>query len=324
MKMRYFDFKLLAGLFIILVLLFYFYGPISEHVYSLQPTYLLLGFLTLLSVVTIKQAKWYTLLGEIRNRRLAFKSYFTGQFVNEIAPIGTGDLTKAYMVRRYSKKSFGFAFALPYMERVVDITILGTFAILSSLFLFLTTISSYVSIVFVLVFVLALGFLLTALFPIKIAITAKKIMEFLRKIIHVRLIEKIISKLEIFILEISKDFQEALKAFGGRKMLIFAMLLMALCDWVLEGVCQFFLINALGYSIPVLASVGIVSISWLVSIPLMIPSGLGIRETVFSLLFVSFGVPFSAALVSMLIYRGLVVIVFGSGALISLKIKNTQ
>ena len=324
MKMRYFDLRLLVGLFIILILLFYFYGPVSEHVYSLQPSYVLLGLSALLAVVAIKQVKWYLLLGEIRSWRLAFKSYFAGQFVNEIAPIGAGDLTKAYMVKRYSKYSFGSAFALPYMERVIDISVLGTFAILSSLFLFITMISSYVSFVFVLVFVLALGFLLTALFPVKIAATAKSFMEFLRRIIRIGLLEKIIAKLEIFILEISKDFQEALKAFGNRKMLISVMLIMALCDWILEGVCQFFLLNSLGYSIPILASVGIVSISWLVSIPSMIPGGLGVRETVLSLLFVSFGVPFAAALVSVLIYRGLVVLVFGSGALVSLKIEKPQ
>jgi len=120
------------------------------------------------------------------------------------------------------------------------------------------------------------------------------------------------------------DFKKALLSFRGRKSFIFLLLLMAVADWLLEGVCQVFLLNSLGYSIPVFVSIGIVSISWLVSIPSMIPGGLGIREAILSLLFASVGVPFPAALVSVLIYRGLVMFMFGSGSLISLKIRPGQ
>lgn len=321
MKYRYFDLRFVVGIFIILVLLFYFYGPMSEHLYALDVSYLFLGLAVLLGIIVIKQIKWRLLLGKIGNWRLAFKSYFTGQFVNEVAPIGAGDLTKAYIIRRYSKKSFGHSLSVPYMERVLDISVLSAFAILSSLFLFLATIASYVSIVFILVLALAIGLFLLATFPVKIAGIAKKMMEFLRKIIHASFAGKIISKLERFISEISKDFQDAIRSFGNRKFFVLAMLLMAVTDWVLEGVCQLLLLKSLGYTIPLLISIGIVSISWLVSIPSMIPGGLGVRETVLSLLFVSWGVPFSAALASVLIYRGLVVLIFGSGALVSLKIK---
>lgn len=321
MKYRYFDLRFVVGIFIILVLLFYFYGPMSEHLYALDVFYLFLGLAVLLGIIVIKQIKWRLLVGKIGGWRLAFKSYFTGQFVNEVAPMGAGDLTKAYIIRRYSKKSFGHSLSVPYMERVLDISVLSAFAILSSLFLFLATIASYVSIVFILVLALAIGLFLLATFPVKIAGIAKKMMEFLRKMIHASFAEKIISKLERFISEISKDFQDAIRSFGNRKFFMLAMLLMAVTDWVLEGVCQLLLLKSLGYTIPLLISIGIVSISWLVSIPSMIPGGLGVRETVLSLLFVSWGVPFSAALVSVLMYRGLVVLIFGSGALVSLKIK---
>jgi uncharacterized protein (TIRG00374 family) len=321
MKIRYFNSRFLVGVFIIIVLLLYFYGPVSQHIYTLNPAYVFLGMATLLAIVGIKQLKWRLLLGKAAGWKLSVKSYFTGQFVNEIAPMGVGDLTKAYVIRKYSKKSFGHSLSVPYMERVIDIIVLSSFAILSSLFLFLFTISSYVSLVFLLVAILAAGFFMLAAFPVRIASILKRIMEFTRKIIHTRLAEKIISKLEKFILEVSKDFQEAVKSFGKRKTLVFAMIIMAMADWVLEGVCQLFLLNSLGYSIPILISVGIVSISWLVSIPSMIPGGLGIRETILSLLFASWGVPFSAALVSVLIYRGLVMLVFGTGALVSIRIK---
>lgn len=321
MKYRYFDLRFVVGIIIILVLLFYFYGPMSEHLYALDVFYFFLGLAVLLGIIVIKQIKWRLLLGKIGGWRLAFKSYFTGQFVNEVAPMGAGDLTKAYIIRRYSKKSFGHSLSVPYMERVLDISVLSAFAIMSSLFLFLATIASYVSIVFILVLALAIGLFLLATFPVKIAGIAKKMMEFLRKIIHAGFAGKIISKLERFISEISKDFQDAIRSFGNRKSFVIAMLLMAVTDWVLEGVCQLLLLKSLGYTIPLLISIGIVSISWLVSIPSMIPGGLGVRETVLSLLFVSWGVPFSAALLSVLIYRCLVVLIFGSGALISLRIK---
>jgi uncharacterized protein (TIRG00374 family) len=321
MKMRYFDFRFLVGIFIIIVLLLYFYGPVSEHINTLNPSYVFLGLATLLAVIGIKQLKWRLLLGKTAGWRLAVKSYFTGQFVNEIAPMGVGDLTKAYIVRKYSKKSFGHSLSVPYMERIIDIVVLSSFAILSSLFLFFFTISSYMSLISLLVAVLAAGFFMLAAFPVRIANILKRIMESTRHVVHIRLVERIISKLEKFILEVSKDFQEAIKSFGKRKKFIFAMLIMAVADWTLEGVCQLFLLNSMGYSIPVLVSVGIVSISWLVSIPSMIPGGLGIRETVLSLLSTAWGIPFSAALVSVLVYRGMVVLIFGSGTLISLRIK---
>ncbi len=321
MKYNYFNLKFFIGVFIIIALFVYFYESISEHIYSVDLIYLVSGILTLIFILTIKQLKWRLLMGRIGGWKLAVKSYFTGQFVNEIAPMGAGDLTKAYMIRRYSKKSFGHALSIPYMERIMDIMVLSAFAILSSMFLFFATISSYLSLVFVLVLALAAGFFLLAAFPVRIAGIAKGGMEFLRKIIRAGFVDKIISKLETFILRVSKDFQDALGTFGSRKMFIAAMLFMAVADWTLEGVCQFFLLKSLGYSIPILISVGIVSISWLVSIPSMIPGGLGVRETVLSLLFVSWGVPFSAALASVLIYRGLVILIFGSGALISLRIK---
>lgn len=322
MKPKYFDFRFLVGIFIILILVLYFYRAIPEHLYTLNHYYVLLGFVTLLVIVFIKQIKWYFLLRWIRkNWRLAFKSFFTGQFINEIAPMGTGDLAKAYMVRKHSSKSFGFALSTPYMERIMDIAVLSSFAVLSSLFLFFTTISSYVSLIFVLILILAIGFFLLAIFPKNIAGFIKNILERIEKPIPLKLIKNLISKIELFLLEMAKDFQDALRIFKDKKLFISLMLLLAVSDWILEGVCQVFLLNSLGYSIPVLVSIGIVSISWLVSIPSMIPGGLGIRETVLSLLFASFGIPFSAALVSVLIYRGLVVLIFGSGSLVSLKIK---
>ena len=325
MNSRYFDFKLIIGLFIIIVLIIGFYGPISEHFHTLNLYYVMLGFLVLLFIIFIKQIKWYFLLrGVVKNGKLAFKSFFTGQFINEIAPMGTGDLAKAYMVRRHSEKSFGFTLSVPYMERIMDIIVLSFIAILSSLLLFFTTISSYVSLIFVLITLLAVGFFLLAIFPKTIAGFIKNILERIERLIPLKLIKKLISKIEMFLLETAKDFQDALKVFKDKKLFISMMFLLAISDWVLEGVCQVFLLNSLGYSIPVLVSIGIVSIPWLVSIPSMIPGGLGIREAVLSLLFTSFGIPFSAALVSVLIYRGLVVLIFGSGSIISLKIKLSQ
>lgn len=322
MKPRYLDVRLIIGVFIILVMVFGFYGPISNHIYSLNYGYVALGFLALLLIVSVKQAKWYLLVGD--GWRLAFKSYFTGQFVNEIAPMGVGDLTKAYVLRNHSKRSFGSALSVPYMERILDISVLSSIAILSSVFLFLATISSYISLVFVLVFALAVGFFLLATFPVKIAGIAKGFLELVKRIVPLKIIGRMVSKLEAFIIETSKDFRAALRAFRKRKAFVSSVLMIAVLDWLLEGVCQVFLLNSMGYEIPILVSVGIVSISWLVSIPSMIPGGLGVREAVLSLLFASWGIPFAAALVSVLIYRGMVFIVFGSGALISLKVDPGQ
>jgi uncharacterized protein (TIRG00374 family) len=321
MKTKYFSFKLLFGLLILTVLIAGFYGPMSEHVVSMNYFYVFLAFVVILVVIAIKQVKWYLLMGNVREKKLAVKSYFTGQFINEIAPMGTGDLTKAYMIRKYTKKPFGFALSIPYMERVIDISVLSVFAILSSVFLFLNTMSSYLSLIFILILGLAVILFLLATFPVKIARVFKSILEFKRRIIPIKFIDRVIKKLEVFIVETSKDFQEAIKAFKNRKIFLLTILALVLFDWVLEGVVQVMLIKSVGYDIPILISIGIVAISWLVSIPSMIPGGLGVRETVTSLLFSSVGIPFPVALVSVLTYRALVVFIFSSGALISLKIE---
>jgi len=64
MKYRYFDLRFVVGIFIILVLLFYFYGPVSEHLYALDVFYLFLGLTVLLGIIVIKQVKWRLLVGK--------------------------------------------------------------------------------------------------------------------------------------------------------------------------------------------------------------------------------------------------------------------
>ena len=203
---KYLNIKLVVGLIIIALLIIGFYKPVSEHIHTMNPFYVGCAVTVLLSVITVKQIKWYMLMGEVRNVKLAFKSYFTGQFVNEIAPVGTGDVTKAYIIKKYTKKPFGFALSISYMERVADISILSLFAIISSVFLFMATISSYISVIIAIVFLMGIGFLLLATFPVKIANTIKTILVFIRKIIPAKFIIKIIKKLEKFIFETSKDF----------------------------------------------------------------------------------------------------------------------
>ncbi|MCK5022714.1 MAG: flippase-like domain-containing protein [Candidatus Aenigmarchaeota archaeon] len=318
---KYLNIKLVVGLIIITLLVIGFSNSVTEHIHAMNPFYVGCAVVVLLSVITVKQIKWYMLMGEVRNAKLAFKSYFTGQFVNDIAPVGTGDVTKAYIIKKYTKKPFGFALSISYMERLVDISILSIFAVISSMFFFVSTISSYISIIVVIVFVLGIGFFLLAMFPVKLASIIKSILVIIRRIIPAMFIVKIIKKLETFIFETSKDFQEALVAFKNRRMLIIFIIMLAVLDWLLEGVCQVVFLYSLGYEIPILVSVGIVAISWLISIPSMIPSGLGIRETVLSLLFSSMGVPFAVALTSVLVYRAFATLIFASGAVISLKIE---
>jgi len=74
MKYRYFDFRFAAGIFIILALLFYFYGPMSEHLYSLDVFYFFTAFSVLLCTIAIKQVKWRLLVGKIGGWRLALKN----------------------------------------------------------------------------------------------------------------------------------------------------------------------------------------------------------------------------------------------------------
>lgn len=314
---KYLDVKFFVGLFIVILLILYTYPQLIENVQKMNLLYFLISFFVFLIIVGVKQLKWYLLVNN--NWRFAFKTYFPGQFINEIAPIGSGDIAKAYLIKKYSKKSFGSSLVAPYMERMIDVTILSLLTIFASIFLFLSLISSYISLLFTIIIILALGFLLTALFPVKMANIIKKIMQISRKVIRVKYLDKIIKKIEIFVVNVSEEFQKAVMTFANKRTLMVFLFFMALCDWFLEGVCLLFMLKALGFSIPLFASVGIVAISWLVSIPSMIPGGLGVRETILSILFSSFGVPFVSALLSVLVYRVMVLSIFGVGTFVTIR-----
>jgi len=314
---KYLDVKFFIGLFIVILLILYVHIQLIENIQKMNVLYFFLSFFVFLIIVGIKQLKWYLLVNN--NWRFAFKTYFPGQFINEIAPIGSGDIAKAYLIKKYSKKSFGSSLVVPYMERLIDITVLSIFTIFASIFLFLSVISSYISIIFTIIIILAIGFLLIVLFPVKMANIIKKVIQSFRKIIRVKYFDEIIKKIEFFVGNISEEFQKAVMIFANKKTLLIFLFSMALCDWFLEGVCLLFMLKALGFSIPLFASVGIVAISWLVSIPSMIPGGLGVRETILSILFSSFGVPFVSALLSVLVYRVMVLSIFGVGTFVTIR-----
>gem|GEM_PF-5252221 len=308
-----------AGLIIILVVVFYFSVPIAENLSKIDPIYVFYSFVILVLVITMKQIKWHILLNQTTKSRfkLSIATYFPGQLINEIAPTGTGDLAKAYLIKQHIKITGGSAIAVPYIERAIDILILSSIAILSVLFMFSASISVYTGILAVVIIFLSVIFLLIATIPKRIADVLTKVIDFVTKP-DIKILRKIGYKAGRFIVILAGDFGAAVGLYKNRKKILALSIIISIIDWILEGFGMLLLLKAVGFDIPLLPSVGIVAVSWIVGIASMFPGGLGVREIVLSVLYSMYSIPFSSAFLATIIYRFIIFVCFSTGSVASL------
>ena len=105
-------------------------------------------------------------------------------------------------------------------------------------------------------------------------------------------VESLVTEIYLGFQMFRKDPKSAWKVIGG-----------GLIYWIGDMLCLFFILKGFGYQIHIAPLVFTYTATTFASIISFIPGGLGVNESVSSLLLISFGAPASVAVFSVLVYR---------------------
>ncbi|HLD75926.1 MAG TPA: lysylphosphatidylglycerol synthase transmembrane domain-containing protein, partial [Candidatus Norongarragalinales archaeon] len=228
--------------------------------------------------------------------RLSFSknvfTYLAGQTVNELLPIGSGDLTRVYLSKRLSVQPTGRWFSAVALERTSDLLFLVLGAFLSAFLFFPKTVAviSWFSLLLV----------AGALLFFRMLINPKKLDRFLQRFSFLSAVHPGgFMRVQRFFL----DFSESLPFFG--RSLLTSTAFLTASAWCLDIMGQTFLLGGLGYSLPFEQVFAIATVAWILGTFSFLPGGLGAREAAFAYFANALGVPYVAAFSMALLYRGL-------------------
>jgi uncharacterized protein (TIRG00374 family) len=264
-------------------------------------------FIFAATVYVFRAIRWIILFNKAKPID-AFKVMLIGLAINQVTPIGVGDLARVYIAKKRLNIAVGEALAPTVVERILDITFL---AIAAVLFLFLvTTGSRYVWQIIVPVVLLIIGYGL--LFNRRFLDKLGRLLENLKQKRFFSLyLGRVSSSLSI------DTFKNAMLEFRGRRTLLLSILLTIL-TWGIGSIGEYLLLLAFGVKVPVLDVLSIYCASWLIGTFSFLPGGLGAKEVSFALLLSTLGVPLTIGMWASLIDRLIVYILVGGGAFVSL------
>ncbi len=279
----------------IIILLIYLYKIDIDFasLYTANKTLLTAAILILLLQTLIRAYRWSYITHIFAKKRSfihAAKIYYIGQLINEIAPQGTGDITKAYLSHK-SYKTKSKSILMPVTERISDISalVLGSILIIYTLPLNLSEYHLNIAIVMI---------ILAIIYTISLK------PKYLEKILNIALRTLTKGKKSIKCGEIHwRDL--------NKKNILLIATLTTSC-WLLEAVAHKLLIQSLGYSVNYLQILAIVCFSWLASIPVFLPGGLGVREIIYAYLLSLTGVPLATGSLIAVTYRAIIWLKFGT------------
>jgi len=271
--------------------------------------YLLLAafFLSFLAIVN-KLVRWSNLLREAKTID-AYKIYLIGQAVNAIAPIGTGELTRAYVAKTRLNIPVGKTLASAIIERVSDTTFLVA-----------------LSVVCLTLLIPGNGYIWQIAIPILILLASYALLfnpHFLDRIAFIsgRLFKKEEGGVNMIGARFSKSlmsFKGAILSFHGKKNIIAQTILLTILAWSSYALCVLMLLLAFDTSVPIFYVLIIVCASSLLGTFSFVPGGLGVKEVSLAILLSVVGIPFSIGMAIALIDRGMSYMQLGGGALMSL------
>lgn len=264
-------------------------------------------FILFVTIYIFRIIRWLMLFNKAKPVE-ASKVMLIGLAVNQIAPIGTGDLTRAYIAKKRLNLSIGETLASTVVERILDITFL---VIASILFLFLLTTGN--------------RYIWQIIIPIVLLIAGYGLLikpQFLNKLGW--LLEKLEQRrfFSLYLGGLSRSlslntFKNAMLEFrGGRTLLI--PILLTIATWGAGTMAQYTLLLAFGVKIPILYLLGIYCASWIIAAFSFLPGGLGAKEVSFAFLLSTLGIPLTIGMWVSLIDRLIAYILLGSGAFVSL------
>lgn len=278
---------------IILSIFLYKINIDATALYTADKTLLAAAILALIIQTIIRAYRW-SYITHIFTKKNTFihsaKIYYIGQLLNEIAPQGTGDITKAYLSYK-SYKTKTKSILIPITERISDISALalGSILILYTLPLNLSKYHLNIAIA-----IAVLTIIYTTLLKPK----------YLEKILNTAL--RILTKGKKNIKKGELHWRDL-----NKKNILTIAIITASC-WLLEAIAHKQIIQSLGYTITYPQILAIVCFSWLASIPAFLPGGIGVREIIYAYLLTLTGIPLATGSLIAVTYRAIIWLKFGT------------
>jgi len=281
---------------------------IMYDIYSTHPEILFGCFFLFLFANVLRLIRWSILYSDASSIN-AFKIWMIGQAVNEVAPIGTGEVTRAYFAKKYFKIKIRKTLVAIVIERTSDVTFLGVMAVACTILLLSGT--SMIPII-VIIFIL-LGIVYSILYYPANLDHFRVVLKWLRKR-KSRFFNNLGKKGEYWL----KGLKSSLMVQRERKNIILISIVFTIFIWSVEAVGYYLLLDSVGYEIEYYYVLIIISASWIIGALSFLPGGIGARELTFAFLMTTLGVPEVESMTIALIYRGIAYLILGSGSMISI------
>lgn len=269
--------------------------------------YFLIGaFLLSLLAIIIKLCRWNNLF-RIAKTRDASGVYLIGMAVNQIMPVGFGEVTRAYVAKDRVGIPVGKTLAPVAIERIADVTFLVAMSI--GCLTFLTLREGYILQITLIILIISIGyfFLLKPHFIEKLALVFEHSC-------NPEVQNNFINKLAIRISGVLRTFTEAIAQFNTKRNVIYQTVVLTIISWIVYGFFMYVLLLAFGVNVFIPYVLTITAASEIIGTFSFIPGGLGAKDVSFAVLLVPFGIPLEVALSTSLMGRFMAYLQLGGGA----------
>ena len=287
---------------------------VANKLSDVDPFFFLLAFTLSLLTIVIKMTRWSGIFPEVRPVE-AWKIYLIGQAINQGAPTGSGELTRALVAKSEFKVPVAKVLAPAMVERISDTTFLFSMTVLLLLVFFEDSPFYMFPIVGISFVVLSLGYY-AILRPSLLDLLAKKLEGFGKK--RQGFLRKILTKVSGLILRV----KESLFLFRQNMEVIYRTIAFTVVAWVFYGLGFYALVKGMDEDMGrygFISAIAVVAASEIIGSFSFLPGGLGAKEgaiTVFLELW--YGIPAETGLALSLLWRFIAYSQLGSGALFSM------
>jgi len=294
---------------------------IFEGIIGADLILLLLALLLSITNALLMMHRWILLYGRTSGPH-SCRIYLLGQGANQVAPMGSGELVRAYVGSRYYGVPSGETLTPAVIERILDILLFMVMAVICLVFVVVPEETHTWQVGAALI---VMGSLLgVGLFILRNPRILERISIRLERLFKSR--EGFVSRITGKIRESIESFTESTLDYHKKKGKIGAGFAMTLLIWTVDAMGQLVILNSLGADLSyyhVVIVLSIAATAFIVGALSFLPGGLGAREFVFSMLMTIFLVSrgfeethaSEVALSAALIYKVLVYLVIGCGAL---------
>jgi len=265
------------------------------------------AFLLSLLAIIIKLCRWNNLF-RIAKTRDASGVYLIGMAVNQIMPIGFGEVTRAYVAKDRGGIPVGKTLAPVAIERIADVTFLVAMSI--GCLTFLTFRNGYILQITITVLIILIGYflLLKPHFIEKLALVFEHSC-------NPKVQNNFINKFVIRISGVLRTFTESIAQFNTKRNIVYQTVVLTIISWIVYGLFMYVLLLAFGVSVFIPYVLTITAASEIIGTFSFIPGGLGAKDVSFAVLLVPFGVPLEVAMSAFLVGRFMAYLQLGAGAI---------